>query len=133
MKKNIFLFLISSFFLIGCAEESVIEPDIDPKDKFIGTWSVKEEITGQATQNYSSIIVADSSNTSKIKIGNIYNLGAGAKLSALVAGNTLDISSQVITGISIAGTGSYAGTSFILNYTANEGSETINVKATYTK
>lgn len=133
MKKNIFLFLISSFFLVGCAEEAVIEPDIDPKDKFIGTWAVKEEIIGQSTQNYSSIIVADSSNTSKIKIGNIYNLGAGAKLSALVAGNTIDISSQVITGISIAGAGSYAGTSFILNYTANEGSETINVKATYTK
>jgi len=133
MKKNFYIFLLSSLILVGCAEEAVIEPDIDPKLKFIGTWAVKEEITGQATQNYSSIIVADSSNTSKINIGNIYNLGAGAKLSALVAGNTLDISSQSISGISIAGTGSYAGTSFILNYTANDGSETINVKATYTK
>ena len=133
MKKYIYLFLTTSLILVGCAEEGQIEPDIDPKDKFIGTWSVKEEIIGQATQNYSSIIVADSSNTSKIKIGNIYNLGAGAKLSALVAGNTLEISSQSITGINIAGTGSYAGTSFILNYTAIESSETINVKATYTK
>jgi hypothetical protein len=133
MKKYIYLFLTTSLILVGCAEEGQIEPDIDPRDKFIGTWAVKEEIAGQATQNYSSIIVVDSSNTSKIKIGNIYNLGAGAKLSALVAGNTLEISSQSITGISIAGTGSYAGTSFILNYTAIESSETINVKATYTK
>ena len=125
--------MISSLFLVGCADEAIIEPAVDPKDKFLGTWAVKEEIAGQSTQNYSSNIVSDSSNTSKIKIGNIYNLGAGAKLSALVAGNTLDISSQSITGISIAGTGSFVGTSIILNYTANDGSETINVKATYTK
>jgi len=111
----------------------VIEPDIDPKDKFLGTWAVKEEIVGQATQNYTSIIVKDSSNTSKINIGNIYNLGTGAKISALVAGNSLDISTQSITGINIAGTGTFVGNSIILNYTADDGSGAINVKATYTK
>jgi len=133
MKRNIYLFLLSSLFLVGCADEAVIEPDIDPKDKFLGTWAVKEEIVGQATQNYTSIIVKDSSNTSKINIGNIYNLGTGAKISALVAGNSLDISTQSITGINIAGTGTFVGNSIILNYTADDGSGAINVKATYTK
>ena len=118
--------------LVGCADEA-IQPDVDPKNKFLGTWAVNEEIVGQAGQNYSSTIIADPSNTSKIKIGNIYNLGAGANLIALVAGNTLDFTTQSITGINIAGTGTFSGNRFILNYTADDGSGSINVKATYTK
>jgi hypothetical protein len=133
MKRNIYLFLLSSLFLVGCADEGVIEPDVDPKDKFLGTWAVKEEIVGQAEQNYTSTITEDAANTSRIKIGNIYNLGVATSINALVAGNSLDISAQTVTGINITGTGSYVGTSIILNYTADDGSGAINVKATYTK
>jgi hypothetical protein len=133
MKKNFFLFLITSLMFVGCTDEAVIEPDVNPKDKFLGTWTVKEEIVGQADQNYTSTITEDATNTSRIKIGNIYNLGTTSIIYALVAGNSLDISSQTITGISISGTGSYLGTSIILNYIANDGSGAINVKATYTK
>jgi len=133
MKKHFFLFLLASLFLVGCADEAIVEPDVDPKDKFLGTWAVKEEIVGQAAQNYSSTITLDATNTSRIKIGNIYNLGAATNLNALVAGNSLNFTTQSITGINIAGTGSFVGTSIILDYTADDGSGAIIVKATYTK
>jgi len=133
MKKHFSLFLLASLFLVGCADEAIVEPDVDPKDKFLGTWAVKEEIVGQAAQNYSSTITLDATNTSRIKIGNIYNLGAATNLNALVAGNSLNFTTQSITGINIAGTGSYVGTSITLNYTADDGSGAIIVKATYTK
>jgi len=133
MKKHFSLFLLASLFLVGCADEAIVEPDVDPKDKFLGTWAVKEEIVGQAAQNYSSTITLDATNTSRIKIGNIYNLGASTNLNALVAGNSLNFTTQSITGINIAGTGSFVGTSIILNFTADDGSGAINVTATYTK
>lgn len=133
MKKHFFLFLLASLFLVGCADEAIVEPDVDPKDKFLGSWAVKEEIVGQAAQNYSSTITLDATNTSRIKIGNIYNLGAATNLNALVAGNSLNFTTQSITGINIAGTGSFVGTSIILDYTADDGSGAIIVKATYTK
>ena len=133
MKKHFSLFLLASLFLVGCADEAIVEPDVDPKDKFLGTWAVKEEIVGQAAQNYSSTITLDATNTSRIKIGNIYNLGAATNLNALVAGNSLNFTTQSITGINIAGTGSFVGTSIILDFTADDGSGAIIVKATYTK
>ena len=133
MKKHFFLFSLASLFLVGCADEAIVEPDVDPKDKFLGSWAVKEEIVGQAAQNYSSTITLDATNTSRIKIGNIYNLGAATNLNALVAGNSLNFTTQSITGINIAGTGSFVGTSIILDYTADDGSGAIIVKATYTK
>lgn len=125
----VFLALI----LASCADEEPIVPEVDPKDKFIGTWNVKEEIGGSVTGNYPSTVTKDSTNTSRILIYNIFNLGAAQRVQALVANNTLDISQQTITGISIAGSGTYSGTGFILNYTSDDGSGAQTVKATYTK
>jgi hypothetical protein len=119
--------------LVSCAEEDPIEPETDPKDKFIGTWNVKEEIAGQVTGNYPSVVTSDTSNTSKIVIGNIYNLGTAVKIKALVVNNSLDISLQTITGVNIVGTGTNSGSGYILNYTADDGSGAQTVKATYTK
>jgi hypothetical protein len=131
--RHIFPVLCASMLLVSCAEEDPIEPETDPKDKFIGTWNVKEEIAGQVTGNYPSVVTSDTSNTSKIVIGNIYNLGTAVKIKALVVNNSLDISLQTITGVSIVGTGTYSGSGYILNYTADDGSGAQTVKATYTK
>jgi hypothetical protein len=120
--------------LISCTdEESILVPDVDPKDKFIGTWGVREEIGNQVTSNYVSIVSNDPNNSAQIVINNIYNLGASEKIAALVAGNTLQISQAIITGITISGSGSYSGTGFILNLTVDEGDGPKQVKTTYSK
>jgi hypothetical protein len=135
MKK---LFKTSLLVLIvlswsACVEEDPIEPDIDSREKFIGIWSVQEKIGGQVTGAYQSVVSNDASNTSRITIGNIYNLGAGSSITAIVAGNSLDISSQVVTGITIQGSGLFSGERFTLNYTANDGSGAQTVEAVYSK
>ena len=120
--------------LASCAdEETDLVPDVDPKDKFIGTWNVREEIGNQVTGNYSSVVTSNPNNTSQIIINNIYNLGATASISALVANNSLSISQASITGISISGSGTYSGSGFIVNLTVDEGNGPIQVKTTYTK
>ena len=120
--------------LISCTEEDpILVTDVDPKDKFIGTWNVREEIGNQVTGNYTSLVTNNPNNTSQIIINNIYNLGATANISALVANNSLSISQANITGISIFGSGTYSGSGFIINLTVDEGSGTSQVKTTYSK
>ena len=126
--------LFMCLVLISCTEEDpILVPDVDPKDKFIGTWNVREEIGNQVTGNYTSLVTNNPNNTSQIIINNIYNLGATANISALVANNSLSISQANITGISIFGSGTYGGNGFIINLTVDEGSGTSQVKTTYSK
>ncbi|MEZ5172662.1 MAG: hypothetical protein R2850_03945 [Bacteroidia bacterium] len=127
------LILVALLSLNACTEEDPIEPNVDPREKFIGTWNVQEKIGGQVTGAYQSTITNDAGNTARISIGNIYNLGAATSVKALIAGNSIDISAQVVTGITIEGTGLYAGDGFTLNFTANDGTGAENVEAIYTK
>lgn len=127
------LILFALFSLHACTEEDPIEPNVDPREKFIGTWNVQEKIDGQVTGAYQSTVTNDAGNTARISIGNIYNLGASTSVKALIAGNSIDISSQVVTGITIEGNGLYAGNGFTLNYTANDGTGAENVEAVFTK
>jgi len=131
MKKLIFIF--SLFAIVSCADEDPIEPDTDPRDKFLGQWSVLEKEQGVGTLNYTATVVNDSGNTSRIQINNIYNLGSGVSVKALVAGNSLSISTQDADGITISGSGTFSTNSFILNYTADEGDQVHTIKATYTR
>jgi hypothetical protein len=126
--------LFICFVLVSCTDENpILVPDVDPKDKFIGTWNVREEIGNQVTGNYTSVVTSNPNNTSQIIINNIYNLGTAANISALVANNSLSISQATITGISIFGSGTYGGSGFIINLTVDEGSGTSQVKTTYSK
>jgi len=117
----------------SCTPEDPIEPEVEQREKFLGNWNVQEKINGQVTGAYLSVVSNDASNASRIRIGNIYNLGVSSSVNALAAGNSLDISAQAITGITITGTGIYSNEGFILNYTAADGSSTSSVQATYTR
>lgn len=134
MKNKFVAFLAFGLMtLVSCTETDPLEPDVDPRDKFLGTWNVQETIDGQVSGAYQSAVEYDSGNTARIRIGNIYNLGNGSSINALVAGNSLDLVSQSVTGVSISGTGLYSGSGFTLNYTANDGSSNFIVQAVYTK
>ena len=129
--SGLFLCLV----LVSCTDEEplLIQDTEDPRDKFIGNWNVREETAGQVTSNHESVITNDPNNTAQIIINNIYNLGATANISALVANNSLSISQASITGISIFGSGTYGGSGFIIYLTVDEGSGTSQVKTTYSK
>ena len=128
--SGLFLCLV----LVSCTdEEPLLTQDTNPKDKFIGTWNVREEIGNQVTGNYTSVVTSNSNNTSQVIINNIYNLGSTANISALVANNSLSISEADITGVSISGSGTYSGSGFIITLTVDEGDGPKQVKTTYSK
>ena len=131
--RPLFLLMILSASLIACADEEPLEPDTDPRDKFVGNWTVSEEVAGAASGTYPASVALDSTNSAQIRIFNIFNLGNTVSVSALVADNNLNISAQTVSGIAISGTGSFLANSFVLNYTANDGSMTESVKATYSR
>ena len=118
-------------FFASCAEEEIL-PDADPRDKFVGTWTVAE-VMNQVNTQYTSVVTLDTSNTSRIIIGNPNNLGSSLSLKALVVGNSLSIGLQDISGLPIEGSGTYSNNSFVLNYTVDEGDGPIQVNATYTR
>jgi hypothetical protein len=121
------------FLLSSCTEEEPETPDTDVREKFLGAWTVSEEVAGASTGTYPATVTLDSTNTSRIRIANIYNLGNGQSVLATVASNSLDIATQTVSGITIGGSGSFVASSFVLNYTANDGSQTESVKATYSR
>jgi hypothetical protein len=127
-----FSFVLVLFFA-SCAEEEEILPDADPRDKFVGTWTVSETINQVNVPGYTSVVILDTANTSRILISNPNNLGSSLSLKAIVAGNSLSIDLQNISGIPIQGSGTYSNNSFVLNYTIDEGDGTIPVKSTYTR
>ena len=131
--KKLLAPLMLMLVLASCTETDPLEPEVDPRDKFLGTWTVQEKIDGQVSGAYQSEVIYDSGNTSRIRINNIYNLGSQAGVTALIAGNSVDISSQTITGIIISGTGLFSGDGFTLNYTASDGSQVNTVQAVHTK
>ncbi|MEX1190088.1 MAG: hypothetical protein WED33_12580 [Bacteroidia bacterium] len=135
MKKNklLIVLVLGLMAFSSCTETDPVDPDVDPRDKFLGTWNVQENIDGQVSGAYQSEITNDQGNTSRIRIGNIYNLGAATGVNALVAGNSLDINSQSVTGVTIVGTGLFANSGFTLNYTANDGAQSNIVQAIYTR
>ena len=116
--------------LISCADE---EPIVDYREKYLGTWNVREETGNQVTGNYISVVTSNPNNTSQIIINNIYNLGATTNISALIANNSLSISQANITGISISGSGTYSGNGFIITLTVDDGEGPKQVKTTYSK
>jgi len=135
MNIRIFFFLLVSslVFVTGCAPEETIEPDVDPREKFLGAWKVSENIQGGNTTSYASNVVIDPTNTSRIRIGNIFNLGPASEAFANVAGNSLSLESAAISGFTISGTGAFSSGFFILDYTSTDGDLLFTVKATYTR
>lgn len=132
--KQLCSMLFLCLTLVSCTDEDpLVDQETDPRDKFIGAWNVREETAGQVTGNHSSVVTNDPSNTSQIVINNIYNLGASEKITALVAGNSLQITQVVITGIDISGSGTFGDSGFIINLTVNEGDGPKQVKTTYSK
>jgi hypothetical protein len=132
MKKTVkHISFLLGFLLMALSPsctEGLGDPETDPKEKFIGTWTVREESPG-IIQNYTSNVSKDPANTSRVLIGNIFNLDA--PIPALVTGNSLTLVNSNISGFEIKGTGLYSGGSFVLNYTSNDGSGSRQVKATY--
>lgn len=115
----------------ACADDDTLDPDVDPREKFLGNWTVREETPGNPPQTYSSTVSRTSGDKEGVTISNIYNLGPSTSITAIVSGNSISLNTSQITGVSISGGGTFSGNGFVLNYSASDGGSPVQVKATY--
>ena len=128
MKKIIGISLVVfTLFLAACSDETV-DPAVDVRDKFTGSWLCKETIAG-ATTSF-TITISKVGSGDSLKISNFSNYGTSSPQTyAEVSGNSIVIPLQNITttAIPVQGSGIYSssgGEKINLNYSTDGQSAT---------
>lgn len=99
--------LFLSLVLPSCNLDEEIGPDTDPIEKYLGSWSVRDN---ELKVNYTVSISRNPSNSTEVRIQNF--AASGGTATALVVGNTLTLTSSVIgNGWQVSGTGIYKNSS----------------------
>ncbi len=126
MKKNYWIaFATISLFIASCSDETV-DPTVDARDKFTGSWLCKETVTGSPAQSF-TINISKVGSGDSVKISNFSNYGTNPPQTiALISGNSIVIPFQNITptvpSISVQGSGIYSsngGEKINMNYTTD--------------
>jgi hypothetical protein len=135
MKKIILpgvMLIFISIIITGCTEK--VDPSGDPstRDNFLGKWSVSESWT---KLTYEVTITADPGTADGVFISNFANTTTAATpAAAVVNGNSIILDpDQVISGLTINGSGVLTGTRINWNYTLFDGADLINSVAIYSK
>ncbi len=98
MRKFRFIAIVflASFSFPACDELNDLLSD-DPRDAFVGDWSVKEENTLKSTDYYNVTIRKSESDTSLVIIENFYQLSYSTEVEAKVTGSNITIASQTVS------------------------------------
>jgi len=132
MKKNCWIaFVTISLFIASCSDETV-DPTVDARDKFTGSWLCKETITSPPTSNQTfTIKISKIGNGDSVLIKNFSGLGETTlpQAYAEISGNSIVIPSQkiTVTEIPVQGSGIYSsngGEKINMNYTTDGQSAT---------
>jgi len=115
-------------FFASCIPDD--NSDLNPVDKFLGTWSVSDNAV---RLNYQVTISSNPLNSAEVLMSNFADLGKSAV--GLVVGNTIVVEGQTLVGnYSVSGTGSYVSDSRLnFNYELNDGIDVETRQATFSK
>jgi len=131
--KNLKFFVplfLSIYLLAFGACAPVDDGDLNPVDKFIGTWNVSDQGT---RLNYQVVISANPLNSSEVLLRNFADLGNTAV--GLVVGNSLVLDSQSLGGnYTVSGSGNYiSDTRLAFNYQLDDGIDSESRSATFSR
>jgi hypothetical protein len=99
MKKSVtftfaLIMLLTTFQMFSCKENDTKDTNIDPREKFIGTWSVDESCV---RPTYDVEITIDESNSSRVWLINFADAPPGSPQAyGTVNGNQINIPEQTI-------------------------------------
>ncbi|MBU2554549.1 MAG: hypothetical protein KKF98_08845 [Bacteroidetes bacterium] len=115
-------------FFASCIPDD--NSDLNPVDKFLGTWSVSDNAV---RLNYQVTISSNPLNSAEVLMSNFADLGKSAV--GLVVGNTIVVEGQTLVGnYLVSGTGSYVSDSRLnFNYELNDGIDVETRQATFSK
>lgn len=129
-KKHL-LFIVLAFFTLNACTVDEEDPGADPRDKYLGTWTVQE--SGKKKLTYEVEIAADPFNSVQVLISNFYNFGIQPY--AIVTTSTLTVPTQSFAseGLTVWGSGSYANNKISWVYYVNDGANQDTIISTYTR
>lgn len=134
MKKNFALGLLAAIllFTFSCELIDDTDPD-DPRDSFIGNWTVNEVSSLYGTTNYSATIIYDPSNSTQVLIKNFYHFGMEIETFAITTSASITVPEQTVCNHQVKGKGLLNKSKIEWTYTVNDGADIDDVTATFTK
>ena len=115
----------------SCTEDDPLIPDVDAREKFLGTWGVEESCV---RLEYEVEITAASGSDTKVFIENFAFTGPGYDPAyGYVSGNSVDLPQQTIgDNWKVSGSGTYQSDGTIMwNYYIEIGANASNCEAEY--
>lgn len=113
------------------------EPDTDlttdPRDNFVGTWTVSEQSSLYGNNNYTAVIVLDPGNSTQVLIRNFYHFGMDEDTWAIPTISSITIPQQIVCGHTVKGSGTRNKNQITWSYTVNDGADIDQVTAVYTR
>lgn len=126
MKTNkllLFLLAITALILPACELDDV-DPDADPRDKFVGTWRFDESPLKSDLAFYNVVITKDPGNTAQVLLRNFGNVGNFHSAVGVVAGSIIAVDSQTVASVTLNGTGTMTTSSLMTwTYSINDGAD----------
>lgn len=135
MRTTTFLafMVLATIALTGCRKK-----DADPRDIFVGTYSVTETWTENSKAiskpEFAMSVEKASQNSDMLLLNNFANYGAGTIADATISGYSITIPQQTLPNLkAITGTGKTDGLTITFTYTENYNSISIEITATAKK
>ena len=117
IRNSIAILIIgTTVFLASCAKEE----ESDARDKFVGSWTCNETSQQQGNSTYTMSVSKDVTSSNNIIAKNFYNLGNSTNTIMVIDGNNINIQSQVVSGYTINGSGTYSNGGFSLSFSADD-------------
>ncbi|MFC1734091.1 hypothetical protein ACFL6I_27620 [candidate division KSB1 bacterium] len=138
MKKILLNLLLFGFFFYAftnCKKDEDNDPDIDPRDKYVGTWLCTEDTPKKNTKiAYTVTINLDPGNSSQILLYNFNLFGPSENVHGLVTNNVVTVPVQTVSNTTVDGKGNLIDNN-TMNwlYYVNDGADIDTISAIYQK
>jgi hypothetical protein len=121
--RNIIAFIAigATVFLASCAKEDNSPSGTgDVRDKFTGTWTCNENSQQHGSSTY-TMTINKASSPDQVIAKNFYGLGTSTNTIIVIDGNNMIIQSQVVSGNTLSGSGSYNNGNLSITFSADDG------------
>jgi hypothetical protein len=112
----------ATVFLASCAKDQNDPTGSgDARDKYTGSWTCNESSQQHGSSTYTMTIIKDVTSSNQVIAKNFYGLGTTTNTIIVIDGNNMTIQSQVVSGNTLSGSGSYSNANLTIHFSADDG------------